>query len=128
MHNVVRLTVGTSWRRSRGCYSQNRLMLWANAPSVLVSVGRRVVPPGEPEPWTQPGRERPHAARQGPASRRVEGVAHVPVAPVTDLVDLVGSARERAVHSTREWRPVSTAIVVTPSVSRSSGEYFRVSA
>ena len=100
-------------------------MLEAAAPPSVFGAGRRFVPTAAPEPWMQPGRERPHGARHGANSRRFQGVAHVPAAYVSDPVS---SARERAVHSTRESRPVSTAIVVTQSASLSSGERLPVSA
>lgn len=125
MNDVVRFSARTPWRRSRGCYAQRRLMLGAAAPPCVLGAGRRFVPTAAPEPWTQPGRERPHAARHGADSHRFQGIAHVPAAYVCDPVS---SARERAVHSTRESRPVSTAIVVTQSASLSSGERLPVSA
>src|SRR3954468_22721842 len=91
-----------SWRSTRACYSQRRLMLWSHGAPHPVDVGRRFMPPSEPSAGTQPGRERPHPQGCVADPSPGEGVAHVPAA---ESIWLAHSARGRLVLCTSESRP-----------------------
>src|SRR5438045_8445191 len=82
MHSVTTTAVRLPWRRSRACYSRSRLMLWDTAPLSPHGVERRSVPLVSAGVSTQPGRERPHAARPEGVPRLREGAAHVPAADI----------------------------------------------
>src|SRR4051794_14086952 len=82
MHRVMTTAVRLPWRRSRAGYSQSRLMLWDAAPPPPHADERRSVPLVSAALSTQPGRERPHAARPAGVPRLLDGVAHVPAAAV----------------------------------------------
>jgi hypothetical protein len=125
MSSVMTPTVRVPWRRSRAAYAQSRQMLWDAAPPPPHGIGWRSMPPVSAGLSTQPGRERPHAARPDIVPRRLDGVAHIPAADVSSSPH---SARECLVLSTNDSRPTSLVPVVTRSASLRGGPRVRLSA
>jgi hypothetical protein len=125
MSSVMTPAVRVPWRRSRAAYAQSRQMLWDAAPPPPHGIGWRSMPPVSAGLSTQPGRERPHAARPEAGARLRGGVAHVPAA---DVRSSRRSARECLVLSTNDSRPTSLVPVVTRSASLRGGPRVRLSA
>jgi hypothetical protein len=125
MNRMKATRARVAWSASASCYSQRRLMLWADVPTQAADAGRRFMPPVEPSAGMQPGRERPHSPRWVGGPTPVLGVAHVPAASIGSSSD---SARHSPVFCTGNVRPTFTAPIAAETAPDRCRHCERISA